>query len=179
MSRGKRKAGEDAGGVRKSSASFTSDESALIRKALKLIEERTLNGGQILDTPRLVKDYLRLRLAGLEREVFGAIFLDSQNRFIGIEELFRGTVSETTVHPREVVKAALRHNASNVFFFHNHPHGAEDPSPADRRLSKTLRDTLALIDVTVLDEFIVTSKRVVSLAQRDLFKTASKVMRPR
>lgn len=121
-----------------------------------------------LSSPGAVKDYLRLRLQPLPHEVFVALFLDSQNRVIEIEELFRGTLTQTSVYPREVVKRVLFHNAASVIFAHNHPSGNPEPSRADGELTQTLKRTLVLIDVQVLDHFIVGNASVVSFAERGL-----------
>lgn len=125
--------------------------------------------GDCLSTPRLIKDYLRLRLAGLPHEVFMVLLLDSQNCLIDGVELFRGTINQTSVYPREVVKLALAHNASAVAFAHNHPSGMAEPSSADETLTRTLKSALALIDVRVLDHFIVAgTTEPLSFAERGL-----------
>ena len=108
-----------------------------------------------LDSPQTVRDWLRLSLGHLPHEVFVALWLDAQNRLIVTEELFRGTLSQTSVYPREVVKSALEHNAAAVIFAHNHPSGLAEPSQADRMLTSSLKQSLALIDVKLLDHFIV------------------------
>ena len=121
-----------------------------------------------LTSPQAVRDYLRLQLGGREYEVFMAVFLDTQNRVIAMEELFRGTLKETSVYPREVVKRALAHNAGAIIFAHNHPSGVAEPSRADEAITQTLKQALALIDVRVLDHFIVAAGGGVSLAERGL-----------
>jgi DNA repair protein RadC len=125
--------------------------------------ERTL-----FESPDKVKDYLRMQLAGHEHEVFAVLFLDAQNRLIEYEEMFRGTLTQTSVYPREVVKRALLRQAAAVIFAHNHPSGAAEPSRADEFLTQTLKAALALIDVRVLDHLVVGRSEVVSLAQRGL-----------
>jgi DNA repair protein RadC len=110
--------------------------------------------------PAAVRDYLRLHLSGLAHEVFFALWLDAQNRLILAEELFRGTLTHTSVYPREVVKRALTHNAAAIIFAHNHPSGSADASDADKELTRRLKKALALIDVKVLDHFIVAGKSV-------------------
>jgi len=112
-----------------------------------------------------VRDLLKLKLAGLPHEVFVCLQLDAQHRVIAIEELFRGTLTQTSVYPREVVKAALRANAAAVIFAHNHPSGVAEPSHA---LTRSLKSALALVDVQVLDHFIVAGTRVMSFAERGL-----------
>jgi DNA repair protein RadC len=120
-------------------------------------------------TPGAVRDYLRLHLYGLAHEVFLALWLDSQNRLIAAEELFRGTLTQTSVYPREVVKKALWHNAAAVVLAHNHPSGVSEPSSADQLLTRELKQALALVDVRVLDHFIVAGQsEPLSFAERGL-----------
>ena len=121
-----------------------------------------------LSSPQAVRDYLRLQLASREYEVFMAVFLDTQNRVITMEELFRGTLRETSVYPREVVKRALHHNAAAVIFAHNHPSGVAEPSHADEILTVTLKRALALVDVNVLDHFVVGADSTISFKERGL-----------
>lgn len=109
----------------------------------------------ILDSPAAVRDWLRLKLGRLPHEVFLVLLLDNQNRVIGSEELFRGTLTQTSVYPREVVKLALAHNAAAIILAHNHPSGVSEPSQADQTLTTTLKQALALVDIRVLDHFIV------------------------
>lgn len=121
-----------------------------------------------LASPKAVRDYLKLTLARLPHEVFVAVFLTSQNRVIEVEEIFRGTLTQTSVYPREIVKRALAHNAAAVIFAHNHPSGEPNPSQADRALTKTLAEALALIDVRVLDHFIVAPGASLSFAEQGI-----------
>ncbi len=121
-----------------------------------------------LSNPRAVRDYLRASLATLPHEVFVAVFLTAQNRVIAVDELFRGTLTQTSVYPREVVKRALAHNAASVILAHNHPSGEASPSHADRELTKTLAEALALVDVRVLDHFIVAPGASLSFAEQGL-----------
>ncbi|MEO8751337.1 MAG: DNA repair protein RadC [Casimicrobiaceae bacterium] len=121
-----------------------------------------------LASPDAVRDYLRLTLGGLPYEAFLALFLDSQNRLLAARELFRGTLAQTSVYPREVVKAALAHNAAGVIFAHNHPSGVAEPSRADELLTAALKQALALVDIRTLDHFVVAGQRVVSFAERGL-----------
>jgi DNA repair protein RadC len=122
-----------------------------------------------MSTPGAVRDYLRLHLAGLGHEVFFALWLDAQNRLIAAEELFRGTLTQTSVYPREVVKKALQHNAAAVVLAHNHPSGVSEPSSADEFLTRELKQALALVDVRVLDHFIVAGQSPpLSFAERGL-----------
>lgn len=121
-----------------------------------------------LTSPQQVRDYLCLKLGGLEREVFVVLFLDAQNRVIVQEELFAGTLSQTAVHPREVVKRALHHNAAAVILAHNHPSGVAEPSRADELLTQALKDALGLVDVRVLDHFVIAGNRALSFAERGM-----------
>lgn len=120
----------------------------------------------VLGSPAAVREYLRLQLAGRPHEVFMAVFLDAQNRVLAVEELFRGTLTETRVYPREVVKRALAHNAGGLILAHNHPSGLLQPSEADRRLTIELKNALALIDVRVLDHFLIAGNRSLSFAEQ-------------
>jgi DNA repair protein RadC len=122
----------------------------------------------VLNSPDRVRQFLQLQLAGREHEVFVVLYLDAQNRLLRSEELFRGTLSQTSVHPREVVKQALRFNAASVILAHNHPSGVAEPSRADELLTRALRDALALVDVRVHDHLIVAGPAAVSLAERGL-----------
>ena len=140
---------------------------AAMEIARRALEER-MKSGSALTSPGAVRDYLRLRLGGLPHEVFVCIFLDAQHRAVKTEELFRGTLTQTSVYPREVVKAALAANAAAVIFAHNHPSGAAQPSQADELLTRNLRDALALVDVKVLDHFIVAGNQAISFAERGL-----------
>ncbi len=122
-----------------------------------------------LASPQVVRDWLRLSLGNLQHEVFVALWLDSQNRLIASDELFRGTLTQTSVYPREIIKDALRHNAGAVIFAHNHPSGLAEPSRADEVLTASLKQALALIDVKLLDHFIVAgSSEPLSFAERGL-----------
>jgi DNA repair protein RadC len=122
----------------------------------------------VLSSPQMVKDYLQLRLGALPHEVFAVIFLDAQQRLIACEELFRGTLTQTSVYPREVVKRSLELNAANVILAHNHPSGLLEPSRADELLTQTLRSSLQLVDVRVLDHFVVGRRGAISFAERGL-----------
>lgn len=136
----------------------------LVRRALR--EE--VAGRDVLTSPDAVRDYLRLALAPLPYEVFMVLFLDSQNRLLAACELFRGTLAQTSVYPREVVKAALAHNAAGVILAHNHPSGVAEPSRADELLTASLKQALALVDIRTLDHLIVAGAKVVSFAERGL-----------
>jgi len=121
-----------------------------------------------MSSPRAVREFLQLSLGGRPHEVFVALFLDSQNRMLGSEELFRGTLTHTSVYPREVVKTALRYNGAGVIFAHNHPSGVAEPSRADELLTQTLKQALSLVEIKTLDHFIVAGTRTVSFAERGL-----------
>ena len=131
-----------------------------------LVEEVTVR--DVLASPGAVRDYLRLTLSALPYEAFMVLFLDSQNRLLAARELFRGTLAQTSVYPREVVKAALAHNAGGVIFAHNHPSGVAEPSRADELLTGALKQALELVDIRTLDHFIVAGHRVISFAERGL-----------
>jgi DNA repair protein RadC len=139
----------------------------VIERALRILDSR-VRDGDALSSPLAVRQYLRIALSGKEHEVFVAIFLDAQNRVLSVDEMFRGTLTQTSVFPREIVKVALRHNAAAVIFAHNHPSGVAEPSRADEALTQTLKHTLALVDVKVLDHFVVGAASVMSFAERGL-----------
>ncbi len=136
----------------------------LARRALL----REARAHDALASPEAVRDYLKLTLGTRAHEVFVGLYLDSQNRLIAVEELFRGTLSQTSVYPREVVKAALAHNAAAMIFAHNHPSGVAEPSRADELLTQALKQALALVDIRALDHFVVAGGRLVSFAERGL-----------
>jgi DNA repair protein RadC len=140
---------------------------AAIELARRSMREE-LRGRATLTSPAAVRDYLRLSLSAREHEVFVCIWLDAQHRVLAMEEPFRGTLTQTSVYPREVVKAALRVNAAAVIFAHNHPSGAAQPSQSDELLTRSLVDALALIEVKVLDHFIVAGSQAISFAERGL-----------
>jgi|ERR1051325_11615992 DNA repair protein RadC len=139
----------------------------IVQRALKVLEGR-IKQGDALTSPTAVRLYLTMLLAEKEHEVFLCLWLDAQNRLIASEELFRGTLTQTTVHPREVVKSALRHNAAAVLLCHNHPSGVAQPSQADELLTRNLKDALALVEVKVLDHFVVAGNQAISFAERGL-----------
>jgi DNA repair protein RadC len=136
----------------------------LVRRALT----QEMRGTDNLGSPQAVRKYLRLLLEHKPVEVFVGVFLDAQNRLIAAEELFSGTLTQTSVYPREVVKSALRHNAASVIFAHNHPSGVAEPSRADEVLTQSLKQALALVDVRVLDHFIIGQAATLSFAERGL-----------
>lgn len=136
----------------------------LVRRGLR----EDMSRRDALGSPEAVRDYLRLKLRDLPHEVFIGLYLDAQNRVIGDEMLFRGTLTQTSVYPREIVKRALAHNAAGLIFAHNHPSGVAEPSQADEALTRVLRQALALVDVKVLDHFVVAGNAAVSFAERGL-----------
>ena len=138
-----------------------------IELARRLLREE-ISHGSALTSPEAVRDYLRLTLASLPHEAFVVLFLDSQHRLLAADELFRGTLAQTSVYPREIVKAALARNAAAVIFAHNHPSGVAEPSRADELLTQALKQALALVDIRTLDHFVVAGHRVVSFAERGL-----------
>ena len=143
----------------------------LFRSARELVQRwlaEQMRNRPALASPSAVRDYLRIYFMGREHECFIVLFLDAQNRLILAEQLFRGTLTQTSVYPREVVKAALRYNAGAVVFAHNHPSGVAEPSHADETLTQALKQALALVDVRTLDHFIVAGSSVLSFAQRGL-----------
>lgn len=137
-----------------------------LRRALNILERQLREPGVAFTSASASRDWLRLQLAGEEREVLMVLFLDNQNRLIAHEILFTGTVSHTEVHPREVVKAALKHNAAAVIVAHNHPSGLAEPSQADRRLTERLKLAMELIEVRLLDHLVVGGMEITSFAER-------------
>lgn len=138
----------------------------ILEKAAEILEQQYLRG-DALCSPQATRDYLKYRLGAKEREVFSVLLLDNQNRVIAYEELFQGTIDSASVYPREVVKTVLKANASAVIFAHNHPSGVTIPSEADKRITKRLQDALSLIDIRVLDHFII-GQDTFSFADRGL-----------
>jgi DNA repair protein RadC len=140
---------------------------AVLELARRALAEQ-LKEREVFGSPQAVKNYLQLQLAHRRHEVFAALFLDAQNRLIAMEELFRGTLTQTSVYPREVVLKALHHHAASVVLAHNHPSGTVQPSRADEALTQTLKASLALVDVRVLDHVIVAPGDALSMAERGL-----------
>ena len=140
---------------------------AVLELARRCLREE-IGARDALTSPGAVRDYLRLALGAREHEAFIALFLDAQHRVLAAAELFRGTLMQTSVYPREVVKAALRANAAAVIFAHNHPSGVAQPSQADELLTRQLKEALALVEIKVLDHFIVAGSQMLSFAERGL-----------
>ena len=147
------------------------DDDSIIKQAIELIQSKLKTPGTALTSPNLVREYLILHLAQFEEEHFSMILLDNQHRVIGFENIFRGTIDSASIYPREVVKTVLAQNAAAVILAHNHPSGNPEPSNSDIQLTRRLKESLALIDVRVLDHIIVggcSQTLTVSLAERGL-----------
>ena len=143
------------------------DAHQVVAAALAVLEQRATYG-DALSSPGAVRDYLRLSLANREHEVFVCVWLTAQHRVLAFEEVFQGTLTQTSVYPREIVKGALKVNAAAVIFAHNHPSGVAEPSASDELLTRSLKAALALIDVQVLDHFIVAGNQAMSFSERGL-----------
>lgn len=139
---------------------------AVVEMSQRYLDEK-MRHGNVLTNASAVEDYLKLQLRNYPYEVFCCVFLDNKHRVIEFEELFRGTIDSASVHPREVIRRVIHHNAAAVIFSHNHPSGVAEPSQADQRITDTLKQALGFIDVRVLDHFII-GDDVVSFAQRGL-----------
>ena len=140
---------------------------AIFEMSRRALSEQ-LQQRDVFKSPQAVRDYLVLKLGSLTKEVFLVLFLDTQNRLVAREEMFSGSLKETSVYPREVLKRALHHNAASVIFAHNHPSGIAQQSQADELLTKQLKQALALVDVRVLDHFIVAGNNTLSFSERGL-----------
>jgi len=166
-----------AGALRVSDADLSAPPSpeSLLARRLSVARELLLRDlreqmhrGPVMTSPQILRDWLRLYCAGLEHEVFLVLYLDANHRLIEPQELFRGTLTQTSVYPREVVKGALARNAAALAVAHNHPSGQAEPSRADEFLTQTLKSTLSLVDVRIIDHFVVAGDEVVSFAERGL-----------
>lgn len=144
------------------------EKCAVAKELVRRFLEEELQQGDVLDSPRAVRDYLKLTLSQHEHEAFVVIFLDARNRVLLVEEMFRGTLTQASVYPREVVKAALKHNAASVILAHNHPSGVAEPSRSNQLLTDNLKQALSLVDVKVLDHFIIAGTQTASLAEQGL-----------
>ena len=140
---------------------------AIFEMSRRALSEQ-LQSRDVLNSPQAVRDYLVLKLGNLTKEVFLILFLDTQNRLVASEEMFSGSLKETSVYPREVIKRALHHNAASVIFAHNHPTGIAQQSSADELLTKQLKQALDLVDVRVMDHFIVAGNQTLSFSQKGL-----------
>jgi DNA repair protein RadC len=143
------------------------EKRSVVTLAMKVLAIKH-RAGRPLSNPEATRNYLRLRLADYRNEVFGSLFLDNRHRIIALRELFQGTLDGASIHPRVVVQQALEANAAAMVFFHNHPSGVAEPSHADEAITRRLKDALALVDVSVLDHFVVSAGESVSFAERGL-----------
>ena len=166
-----------AGALRVSDADLSAPPSpeSLLARRLSVARELLLRDlreqmhtGPVMTSPQILRDWLRLYCAGLEHEVFLVLYLDANHRLIEPQELFRGTLTQTSVYPRELVKGALARNAAALAVAHNPPSGQAEPSRADEFLTQTLKSTLSLVDVRIIDHFVVAGDQVVSFAERGL-----------
>jgi DNA repair protein RadC len=139
----------------------------VLDRAQALLAQRYRVGSPVLSSPALTREFLKVHIGASEHEIFGVLHVDSRHRLIAVEDLFRGTINSASVHPREVVKAALMHNAAAVVLYHNHPSGLPEPSAADELITRRLKEALALIDVRVLDHLIV-AESIYSMAEHGL-----------
>ena len=153
-------------GLKPSSLSDVEKQS-VVTLAMKVLAIKH-RAGRPLSNPEATRNYLRLRLADYRNEVFGSLFLDTRHRIIVVRELFQGTIDGASIHPRVVVQQALEANAAAMVFFHNHPSGVAEASHADEAITRRLKDALALVDVRVLDHFVVSAGESVSFAERGL-----------
>lgn len=163
---------------------LTANEASTVKRAVAILERHLYREPEPLASPGVVRQFLAVRYAAAPREVFGAFFLDTQLRLLAFDELFHGTLTQTSVFPREIVRAALLRNAAAVVFVHNHPSGVPAPSEADKLLTKALIDALRLVDVRVLDHFVVGGLTCLSFAEMGLLGAApnpppAKKKRPR
>jgi DNA repair protein RadC len=139
-----------------------------VLRAAQRVLAGQIRGREVLSSPQVVRDFLRVKLGALEHEVFAVVHLDAQNRVIEYVEMFRGTVGQTSVYPREVVKESLARNSAAILLVHCHPSGSTQPSRADEMLTQTLKSALSLVDVRVLDHLIVAGNEILSMAESGL-----------
>ena len=145
----------------------SAEKQSLVTLALGILKQRH-RAGRVLSSPEQTQAFLRLKLIDRKHEVFGALFLDNRHRVIEVAEMFQGTIDGASVHPRVVVQRALEVNAAAIVFFHNHPSGVAEPSHADEAITRRLRDALALVDIRVLDHFVVAAGESMSFAESGL-----------
>mgnify|MGYP001827182689 FL=1 len=143
------------------------EKQSVVTLAMKVLAIKH-RAGSLLSNPEATRDYLRLRLADYRNEVFGCLFLDNRHRIIALRELFQGTIDGASIHPRVVVQQAMEANAAALVFYHNHPSGVAEPSRADEMITRRLTEALALVDVRVLDHFVVSAGESISFAERGL-----------
>lgn len=158
--------GRSSSSLGTSASLLESNEDETVARALKILESRAVFTGPLLSDPDVAGRLFRLRLGSETREHFEVAFLDTRNRLLAVERLFSGSINGAEVHPRIVVQRTLAHNAAGVLLAHNHPSGHCEPSAADRAVTSRLKDALALVDVRVLDHFVVAAGESVSMAQR-------------
>ena len=154
--------------VRDTSGEYRPAEAGEVLNAAQRLLAAQVRGAAVMDSPSAVKDFLRARLGTLPYEVFAVLHLDAQHQVIDYVEMFRGTLNQTSVYPREVVRDALMRNSSALLLVHNHPSGSTQPSRADESLTKTLKAATALVDVRILDHFVVTAHSIHSMSERGL-----------
>ena len=159
--------GADLSGVKGLGPAKRAQFEAAMELARRSLREG-MRSADFLTSPGQVREYLQLAIADRQHEVFICLWLDAQHRVIAVEELFRGTLMQTSVYPREIVKAGLKANAAAVVFAHNHPSGAAQPSQADELLTRNLKEALSLVDIKVLDHFVVAGRQTLSFAERGL-----------
>lgn len=159
---------DDLDGFKKCASELSAREKKTIQDALAILERTLRTPGVALTSPDLVADYLKLNIATRPHEVFVVLFLDNQHRVIDTKELFRGTIDSASVYPREVVKEALQLNAAAVILAHNHPSGITEPSAADRQITQKIREAMGLMDIRVLDHFIIGGTAHTSFSERGL-----------
>ncbi len=147
---------------------YTPATSERILAVARCVAEQRLAKGVALDSPNAVRECLPVLLGAYSEERFGVLFLDSQNKLIAYEEMFRGTLGAATIHPREIAKAALGHHAASVILAHNHPSGSKEPSAADIQITQRIKEGLALLEIKVTDHFIATGTTTVSMAEKGL-----------
>ncbi len=157
---------EGAAPEKREYSGLQSGEEALLVAALDVLERRFRRSGSALDSPRQGAEYFRMKLACLGREVFAVAYLDHHYRVLATEVLFAGTLNQCAVHPREIVKQGLGYNAGAILCAHNHPSGLAEPSEADRQLTQRLKETLALVDIRLLDHFVIGGTQWVSFADQ-------------
>ena len=145
----------------------TMEKQSVVTLAMKVLAIKH-RPGRSFSSPEVTRNYLRLKLADCRNEVFGSLFLDNRHRIIALRELFQGTIDGASIHPRVVVQQALEANAAALVFYHNHPSGVAEPSHADEAITRRLKAALALVDVRVLDHFVVSAGESVSFAERGL-----------
>lgn len=144
---------------------MTASDEKIVAQAIQILSNNLRLCGDVIKSPTITKRFLTLRLARQEREIFGVLFLNAKNQLAGAEDIFFGTLTQTAVYPREVVKKALSHNAASVICYHNHPSGNPEPSDADKRLTIALQNALLLLDIRLLDHIIVAGIDTYSFAE--------------